>query len=325
MPLGNSLAIIRSAIKSPEMPVGSIMTFVGSLGNSANINDVGYYNGTGNSARFANLMGLAIDSKKNLYTLARTNSTGTTDTIKMINPDRSVSNVISIDWARNITIDSSDNLYVSQQLYIISGSSKIFSYARIFKITPNKVVSFIAGSNYGFQDGIGINAYFKNPNGLCLDNSNNLYVCDTDNNKIRKIDLSNNNVTSIANIPTPISIIYNPNNNNLYITTPFSTYEFSLSSNTLNPLVSIGSASSSLVLDKNNYLIVITGSKLSKVDIATKTATQLFDTSPTSNYFLRLDGSIFQTIVSGVVFDSNEFLYFIDRNYRIMKCNLRSY
>jgi len=69
---------------------------------------------------------------------------------------------------------------------------------RIRKITPGGIVSTLAGSgNQGSANGQGTNAEFNEPWGLCVDSIGIVYVADTRNNKIRKIDL-NGNVTTFA-------------------------------------------------------------------------------------------------------------------------------
>jgi DNA-binding beta-propeller fold protein YncE len=74
----------------------------------------------------------------------------------------------------DIVADEQDNIYVSDE-------------NRIRKITQQGVVSTIAGSVSGYQDGDGLSAKFNLPNGLAVDKQGNIYVADNNNNRIRKI------------------------------------------------------------------------------------------------------------------------------------------
>jgi sugar lactone lactonase YvrE len=73
-----------------------------------------------------------------------------------------------------LVIDEQGNIYVSDE-------------NRIRKITPQGVVSTIAGSTAGFRDGDGSDAQFDGTQGLGIDRQGNIYVADFNNNRIRKI------------------------------------------------------------------------------------------------------------------------------------------
>jgi hypothetical protein len=58
---------------------------------------------------------------------------------------------------------------------------------RIYRITPDGMLSTFAGSEAGFADGPAAAARFDTPSGLATDRNGNLYVADTGNNSIRRV------------------------------------------------------------------------------------------------------------------------------------------
>ncbi|WP_229421721.1 NHL repeat-containing protein [Massilia aquatica] len=76
-----------------------------------------------------------------------------------------------------MVIDRDGNLFVAD-----AGDNN-----RIRRITPEGVVSTLAGGKEGFADGNGGAAAFHTPSGMAIDAAGNLYVADTGNNAIRKV------------------------------------------------------------------------------------------------------------------------------------------
>ncbi|MDA9101755.1 hypothetical protein N9K03_01735, partial [bacterium] len=92
--------------------------------------------------------------------------------------------------AKNLVIDSQNNIYFADE-----------DYQRIRKVTPGGVVTTIAGNgNWDFADGFGTNAKFKNPHTLAIDSSDNIYVSDRDNNRIRKLVLQSDGQYKVSTI-----------------------------------------------------------------------------------------------------------------------------
>jgi DNA-binding beta-propeller fold protein YncE len=159
----------------------------------------GYADGIGTSAQFYRPVGVCLDSNGFLFVAEALNhkirkidlttntvttfagstqgyANGTGTTAKFNNPT-------------GICIDTNNNLYVSE-----------YFGNKIRKITPTRQVTNYAGSGLAtFADGIGTAASFYSPLALCSDAQNNIYVSDSFNSKIRKIE-PNGMVTTITGI-----------------------------------------------------------------------------------------------------------------------------
>ncbi|MFT3794217.1 hypothetical protein [Flavobacterium sp.] len=152
-------------------PANVVTTFAGSSN--------GYANGTGTAAQFSYPFGLCMDSSGNLFVSEAYGR------IRKITPAGVVSTFVYLVAALppgiayspdDICIDSLDNIYVAD-----------VNNELIHKITPAGVVSTFAGSTLGYADGTGTAAQFNNPAGICTDSSDNIYVSDAGNVKVRAI------------------------------------------------------------------------------------------------------------------------------------------
>ena len=96
----------------------------------------------------------------------------------------------SFYYPNDLTIDNNDNIYVAES-----------NGRKIRKITPSGVVTTLAGggtsSNFD-ADGIGTNAKFSSPYGICFDRIGNLFMTDTNLCKIKKVTTDNGTVSTIA-------------------------------------------------------------------------------------------------------------------------------
>jgi streptogramin lyase len=74
---------------------------------------------------------------------------------------------------------------------------------RIRKVSLSGNISTVAGTGSGGYDGDGglaINAKLKKPNGVFVDPSGNIYIADTDNHCIRRVDAASGNISTVAGI-----------------------------------------------------------------------------------------------------------------------------
>lgn len=171
-------------------PNGNVTTLAGTGAS-------GSADGPGTSATFSKPWYTAVDSAGNVYVGDYGNNK-----IRKIAPNGDVTTLAgsgapgSADGAgvsatfRNpegVAVDAAGNVYVADYLN-----------NEIRKIDPNGNVTTLAGSTTpGSADGKGTSASFNNPRNVAADGAGNLYVADTDNNKIRKIDTSGS-VTTLA-------------------------------------------------------------------------------------------------------------------------------
>jgi sugar lactone lactonase YvrE len=94
----------------------------------------------------------------------------------------------------SLVVDSNGNIYVCD------------NYRYIRKIDTNSNVSTYAGqATQGKADGNGTGATFSSPQGIAVDSAGNVYVADTVNHRVRKIN-TNRDVTTIAGHATSATL-----------------------------------------------------------------------------------------------------------------------
>lgn len=157
---------------------------------------VGYLDANGPNAQFNYLQGIALDLKENLYIsdyfnhlIRKITPEGVVTTFAGSTPGfaEGTGTAAQFYYPTGIVADTNGNIYVAD-----SGN------ARIRKITPAGVVNTYAGSGIdGFQDGDALNAQFLFMRFLAIDRSNNIFVADNGNHRIRKITPTGQ-VTTVA-------------------------------------------------------------------------------------------------------------------------------
>ena len=91
---------------------------------------------------------------------------------------------------RSVAVDASGNLFIADT-----------DNNRIRKVDTNGIITTVAGngscSDYSGDGGPATNASLNAPYGVAVDASGNLFIADTDNNRIRKVD-TNGIITTVA-------------------------------------------------------------------------------------------------------------------------------
>ncbi len=179
-------------------PLGVVSTIAGS-------GTAGFADGTGTAAQFNYPAGVAVDASGNIFVADAGNNK-----IRKITPAGVVSTVAGstagftngtgtaaqFNYPTGVAVDAYGNILVADE-----------ANNRIRLISPNAVVSTLAGSTIGFTNGIGTAAQFQYPYGVAIDASANVYVADMMNNSIRKITTS----VSVSNFDVKNNVKIYPN------------------------------------------------------------------------------------------------------------------
>jgi DNA-binding beta-propeller fold protein YncE len=169
---------------------GNRSLFAGISGTS------GSTNGPGVSATFNQPYGIAVDSDGNLYVadsnnhkIRKIDTSGVVSTYAGTGAQGYAGGLWSVamfNQPYGIAVDSGGNVYVADR-----------NNHTIRMIDNTRTVTTIAGTTgVGYIDGQGITATFSYPTGVAVDSAGNVFVADTNNNKIRKIDNTVNRVVS---------------------------------------------------------------------------------------------------------------------------------
>ncbi|MBC7830167.1 MAG: hypothetical protein H7122_20660, partial [Chitinophagaceae bacterium] len=144
----------------------------------------GFHNDNGVAAQFNRPGGIASDQHGNFFVLDINNYR-----IRKMTADGKVSTFAGSGIQGNADGDAGTAQFYELFDLVIDklGNLYVTDNHRVRKISPQGVVSTLAGSTSGFADGDGLSAKFFYPSGLGIDAHDNIYVADSFNSRIRKI------------------------------------------------------------------------------------------------------------------------------------------
>jgi hypothetical protein len=122
------------------------------------------------------LSGVGVDNSGNVYITqggGRTLDRVTAGTVSIVSTD--------VNEPQNVAVDIAGNVYVADE-----------GNCRIAKINPSGALSVVAGGSCGYSgdNGQAINASLGYPKGVAVDAAGNIYIADTNNSRVRKVDTS---------------------------------------------------------------------------------------------------------------------------------------
>lgn len=210
---------------------GNISTVAGT-----GLSNFGGDGGSATNAQFSTPQGIAVDSSGNIYiadsghhrirkidTSGNISTYAGTGTVGLTG-DGGPATSARINTPLGIFIDSSDNLYIAEA-----------NNSRIRKVDTSGNISTVVGTSSGFSgdNGLATSAQISSPFGVGVDSAGNLYIGDTGNQRIRKVDTSGTITTfagtgsggsggdggaaTSAQINTPMQVVADTSGN-VYIT-----------------------------------------------------------------------------------------------------------
>ncbi len=194
--------IISSCGKSTVKPKtqGPAIYTVSTLAGSGSISSA---NGIGVAAGFSSPSGVAVSSNGTLFigdfgnSLVRTINLTTSAVTTFAGTGvqgllNGAAATAQFNGTANIVFDKSGNLFIADE-----------QNSAIREISTSGVVTTVAGSGLaGHLDGPAAAAQFDHPEGMIFDASGNLYVVESANNDVRKINLSTSTVSTFAGTGT---------------------------------------------------------------------------------------------------------------------------
>ncbi len=192
--------VVRRMLLIAEIADSTVSRYVGS-------GQFGYKDGAVADAQLMMPVGMAVDHSGNLFiaemnnNLIRRLTAGKLTTYAGYVAARDTFG-FSVGMLRD---EHNDKALFNRPTFITFVSPRLLAVAdsenHLIRLVSERETYSLAGSGKpGYKDGNGIEGKLNNPNGIAVDNNGNIYIADTGNNCIRKLD-QNGNLTTIAGKP----------------------------------------------------------------------------------------------------------------------------
>jgi sugar lactone lactonase YvrE len=151
----------------------------------------GFADGVGSSAQFSGALAVTVDVEGNIYVADSANHR-----VRKITPDGTVTTAAgsgdvgsadgpaaeaTFSTPTGVAAGPSGAVYVAESVALDSDPTHV----RV--VVGGMVTTLAGGTQAGYRDGVGLDAQFRSPASLDVDQSGNVYVADTTNHRIRKI------------------------------------------------------------------------------------------------------------------------------------------
>jgi uncharacterized protein (TIGR03437 family) len=172
---------------------GNITTYVGSDTNYVVNCGGGGDHGLAINAQLANPTGLALDAAGNLYIA----DPGTSN-IRIVNKATGIITPLStaginLNSPKGVAVDAAGDVYIAD-----TGNGRILKVTPVGSITKTTTVAGTGVNGYSGDGGPATSAQLNNPYGVALDAAGNIYITDTNNQRVRMVSAATGIITTVA-------------------------------------------------------------------------------------------------------------------------------
>lgn len=181
-----------------EVSGNGIITTIAGNGTAGYVGDFMY----ATNAELYDPDGVAVDMAGNVYIsdsrnyrIRRVAPNGSIATIagtgtEGLTGDGGLATAAELTGPAGLAIDPAGNLYMADRAN------------RIRKVGTNGIITTVAGTSYGYSGdgGAATNAQLNNPTAVAFDTVGNLYIADTDNNRVREVFFAGQPTLALTNV-----------------------------------------------------------------------------------------------------------------------------